>query len=88
MTNCPPWEELNALIDGELSTEHELAVRRHLDICSACARHATAVVVLKRAVGRAGDREPPSPALRRSVMTHVPKRRSLRSRARAAAAPL
>lgn len=72
MTNCPPWKELNALIDGELSTERELQLRWHLDICSACARHATAVVGLKRAVGRVREREIPSPSLRRNVMARAP----------------
>jgi anti-sigma factor RsiW len=88
MNHCPPFEELNALIDGELFTEHELALRWHLDICTACTQHAAAVAALKRAVGRAGVRETPSPGLRRSVMTRLPKRRSWRSRARAIAAPL
>jgi anti-sigma factor RsiW len=72
MTHCPPWEELNALIDGELSTERELPLRWHLDICSACSRHATTVVTLKRAVGRVRERDVPSPALRRNVMARAP----------------
>jgi len=88
MPHCPPREELNALVDGELSTERELALRWHLDICRACDRHAAAVVMLKRAIGRARARETPSPALRRSVMTRVLKRRSSPSRTRKRAAPL
>ena len=72
MTNCPPWEKLNALIDGELSAERELQFRWHLDICSACARHAAAVVTLKRAVGRVRERDVPSPSLRRNVMARAP----------------
>ena len=72
MTNCPPWEELNALIDGELSIERELQFRWHLDICRACTRHATSVVTLKRAVGRVRERDVPSPLLRRNVIGRVP----------------
>ena len=72
MTNCPPWEELNVLIDGELSTTRELRLRWHLEICSSCARHAAAVVRLKRAVGRVREPDLPSPALRRNVMARVP----------------
>lgn len=89
MSHCPPLEELSALIDGELSNERELGIRWHLDICHACARSADAVVALKRAVGRAHNREIPLPALRRSVMARVPKRRRGRQwRAGAIAAPL
>jgi anti-sigma factor RsiW len=88
MNHCPPLEELNALIDGEIPAGRELEIRWHLDICGSCTRHAAAVVALKRAVGRARDREIPSPALRRSVMAHVPKRRSGQWRARAVVAPL
>lgn len=89
MTQCPPFEELIALIDGELMTGRELAIRWHLDICSACTRFADGVVALKRAVGRAHDREIPSPALRRSVMAHAPKpKRGWKLRAGAFAAPL
>jgi anti-sigma factor RsiW len=72
MTKCPPWEDLNVLIDGELSTTRELQLRWHLDVCSACTRHAAAVVALKRAVGRVRERGLPSPSLRRTVMARVP----------------
>ncbi len=71
MTNCPPWEELNALLDGELSTERELQLRWHLDICDACARHGAAVVTLKRAVGQVRERDVPSPTLRRNVSSRT-----------------
>ncbi len=71
MTNCSPWEELNALIDGELTGKRELHVRWHLEICNSCAHHAAAVVTLKRAVGRMRERDMPSPALRRHVLTRM-----------------
>lgn len=63
---------MNALIDGELAAQRELQLRWHFDICSACARSAAAVVTLKRAVGRAHERDVPSPKLRRNVMTRAP----------------
>jgi anti-sigma factor RsiW len=89
MSHCPPLEELSALIDGDLSPRRELEIRWHLDICRTCACYADTVVGLKRAVGRAHDREIPSPAFRRSVMARVPKRRRGRQwRAGAVAAPL
>ena len=72
MTNCPSWEELNMLVDGELSITRELRLRWHLDICSPCARHAGAMVTLKRAVGRVRERDLPSPALRRTVTARTP----------------
>jgi len=75
MSHCPLLEEVSALVDGELSGERELEIRWHLDICHACARSADAVVALKRAVGRAHHRDVPLPALRRSVMARVLKRR-------------
>jgi anti-sigma factor RsiW len=88
MNYCPPWEELSTLIDGELSTERELELRWHLDICTACTRHAAAVAMLKRAIGRTRAREIPSLALRRSVVARVPRRRRLQSRISVVAAPL
>ena len=75
MNHCPASEELNALVDGELSAERELEVRWHLDLCEACTRWVDGVMALKRAVGRAQGREIPSPALRRSVQARRPKRR-------------
>lgn len=73
MKNCPAFDELSALIDGALAPTRELAVRWHLDICPTCARVAETVVALKRAVGRAHNRELPLPALRRSVRARQPK---------------
>ncbi len=72
MTSCLAWEQLNALIDGELSAKRELKLRLHLDICDACARHAAAMMALKRAVGRLQGRDVPSPALRRNVTGRMP----------------
>jgi anti-sigma factor RsiW len=89
MSSCPAFDELSALVDGDLTPARELEVRWHLDICATCARYAEAVVTLKRVVGRAHDRDLPLPALRRSVRASLPKRRrSWRWRAGALAAPL
>ena len=86
---CPVFEELSALIDGDLSPTRELQVRWHLDICPTCTRHADIVVALKRAVGRAHERDIPLPALRRSVRARWPRRRGgWQWRAGAIAAPL
>jgi anti-sigma factor RsiW len=87
---CLPSDEVNGLIDGELSTERELEVRWHLDLCAVCARSIAAAVAIKRAVGRAYDREVPSLALRRSVVarlsTIAPRRSKRRRQGRADAA--
>jgi len=89
MNSCPAFDELSALIDGDLTPARELEVRWHLDICATCARCAAAVVALKRVVGRAHNRDLPLPGLRRSLRACLPKRRrSWRWRAGALAAPL
>jgi len=75
MNNCPTFEDLNALIDGDLAAECELSVRRHLDFCSACARTADALTALKQTVGRAYDNEAPPPALARALAAKYRKRR-------------
>jgi anti-sigma factor RsiW len=89
LNRCPSREEVNCLIDGELSAGRELEVRWHLDVCPGCARSLSGVEALKRAVGRAYDREVPSPALRRSVLAPVstvaPRRSKRKRHARAAA---
>ena len=66
-------EDLSALIDGDLSSEHESKVRRHLDRCATCRRQLNGLTALKWAVGRAYDSEMPSPALRRAVRAGLPK---------------
>jgi anti-sigma factor RsiW len=89
INSCPVFEELSALIDGDLSPARELQVRWHVDICATCARYADVVVALKRAVGRAHERDIPLPALRRSVRARWPRRRGgWQWRAGAIAAPL
>ena len=67
MTGCPSMKEVNAFLDGELPPKRELELRWHLDLCGACVRSAAGVAALKRAVGRSGRYEAPSPALRRNV---------------------
>jgi anti-sigma factor RsiW len=75
MSSCPAFNELSALVDGDLSPGRELEVRWHLDICPTCARQIETVRALKRAVGRAHDRDLPLPALRRAIRACLPKRR-------------
>jgi len=88
MSDCPSPRDLNALVDGDLASEAELAIRQHLDLCAACCRAVAGVTALKRAVGRAQVGELPSPALRRAVTASLPKRRRRWWWAGAVAAPL
>jgi len=78
MSGCPAFEDLNALVDGDLPRQREVAVRGHLDRCATCRREVDGLAALKRAVGRAYDNEVPAPALRRAVTAGLPKRRRRR----------
>jgi anti-sigma factor RsiW len=78
MSGCPAFEDLNALVDGDLASERERAVRQHLHRCVACRREVGGLTTLKRAVGRAYDNQVPAPALRRAVTAGLPKRRRRR----------
>lgn len=78
MSECPPFEDLSALTDGDLSSEQESEVRQHLDGCASCRRELDGLIALKGAVGRAYDSELPSPTLRRAVAASFPKRRRRR----------
>jgi len=73
MNLCPAFEELNALVDGDLISEREVSVRCHVDMCRACTREVNRLIALKAAVGRAHDSGTPSPALRRAVVSRSPK---------------
>ena len=77
MSGCPAFEDLSALIDGDLPRDRELAVRQHLEDCVTCHRQVDGLTALKRAVGRAYDSDVPSPALRRVVTAKFPKRRRM-----------
>jgi anti-sigma factor RsiW len=78
MSGCPAFEDLSALIDGDLPHDRELEVRQHLEHCVICHQQVDGLTALKRAVGRAYDGEVPSPALRRVVTARLPKRRRMR----------
>jgi anti-sigma factor RsiW len=71
MSGCPAFEDLNALVDGDLPSEREARARQHLVRCVACRREVDGLTALKRAVGRAYDNEVPTPA-------GLPKRRRRR----------
>ncbi len=75
MKGCPAFEDMSALIDGELPQEREAEVRRHLDACADCRRQIDGMTALKQSVGRAYESEGPSPALRRVVTGNLHKRR-------------
>lgn len=50
--NCRQVENLmSAYVDGELTGEQMLAIRRHLGTCSDCAEEHQSVLLTKRAVG-------------------------------------
>ncbi len=78
MSECPAFEDLSALIDGDLSSEQESEVRQHLDGCATCCLQLDGLIALKGAVGRAYDSELPSPTLRRAVTAGLPKGRRRR----------
>jgi len=75
MRNCPAFEDLSQFVDGHLSNERELEVRRHLDVCDVCPRMLHTLSVLKQAVGRGYASESPPTAVRLAVMTPGRRRR-------------
>ena len=75
---CPPFQDLNALVDGDLPADRDLTVRRHLDLCMDCRRTVDAVTALKQAVGRAYDDDVPSPVLRCAMTAALAKSRRRR----------
>ena len=78
MSDCPAFDDLSALVDGDLASEREADLRQHLERCEPCRREVDALVALKRAVGRAYETEVPAPSLRRAVTAALPKRRRRR----------
>lgn len=79
MRECPAFEDLSALADGELSSHQERQVREHLEQCTSCRAQLEGLTGLKRTVGSAYEGETPSPALRRAVRAGTAKRRRQRS---------
>ena len=75
MSGCPAFEDLSALVDGDLSGNHERQLREHVQHCAQCRRQVDALAALKRSVGRAYEGEVPSPALRRTVRAGLSKSR-------------
>jgi anti-sigma factor RsiW len=56
MTPCAvPLDRLSAYVDGELPAGEELAVRRHLDVCPACAITVESLLTVKDAVAASTD---------------------------------
>ncbi|HVM96097.1 MAG TPA: zf-HC2 domain-containing protein [Candidatus Acidoferrales bacterium] len=79
MRECPTFDDLNALVDGDLAGERETRVQQHVERCKSCRRQVDSLLALKRAVGRAYDSEVPAPSLRRAVTAALPKRRRRRT---------
>ena len=78
MRNCPAFEELNRLVDGELGNGRELEVRRHLDGCDSCAKMWRALIRLKPALGAGYHSASPPVAVRQAITTLVRTRRRWR----------
>ena len=79
MSGCPAFEDLSALVDGDLSGNHERQLREHVQHCALCRRQLDALTALKRTVGRAYEGDTPSPALRRRVRARLSKQRRKQS---------
>ena len=79
MSGCPAFEELSALVDGDLSGNRERHLREHLEQCTSCRAQLDGLTALKRTVGRTYEGETPSPALRRAVRAAATKQRRRRS---------
>jgi anti-sigma factor RsiW len=79
MSVCPAFEDLSALIDGDLPREREGKVRQHLGRCAICRKELEGLAAIKRTVGHAYDSELPSPALRSAVTAGLSKRRRRRT---------
>jgi len=66
--SCPYTEqEIGAYFDGELDLNSSLQFERHLGTCEACSRTLAAQRALREAIGGAGLRFRPSPALARGL---------------------
>lgn len=58
MASCPDrFEEISAFLDGELASDEELELRRHLDACDPCAAWRAHLEALSRGVARSLGRE-------------------------------
>ena len=78
MSGCPAFEDLSALVDGDLSRTQARQLHQHVEQCTFCRAQLDGLTALKRTVGRAYADETPSPALRRAVRAGTAKRRRRR----------
>jgi anti-sigma factor RsiW len=69
------WEEISALLDGELEPQAELDLRRHLDSCEVCAGWRAYLRALSQAAAGAHLARAPSSLVRR-VREMAPRGRS------------
>ncbi len=68
---CPKaLEELSAYVDGELESEAELSLQRHLDSCTSCQHKVKILFALKETVVRSADFLPIPHTLREQVGPH------------------
>jgi len=76
MTRCTTTiAELSAYTDGELSTEEELLLRRHLDVCLTCQKMTEILSALKETVTSSAEVYPLPRTLRVSIQLRPPPRR-------------
>jgi anti-sigma factor RsiW len=71
MTDHLSPSELNALADGELSSEQLAAASEHLAGCAACTSSALSQSLLKSATARVGQRYVPSEQLRERILLNI-----------------
>jgi anti-sigma factor RsiW len=75
MTECRGrLEAVSALVDGELSPEEELDLRRHVDACEVCAAWRRQLEALSAGVAASLGRERAPRALTREIERLAPKR--------------
>jgi len=69
---CEQWQaQLDAYLDGELTSEAMRSLDAHLRTCQSCSADALARVQFKRSIKNAGRRYTPSPELRSKVQKRI-----------------
>ncbi len=69
------FETLSAYVDGELSREAELELRRHLDGCNGCPARVEGLLTIKQAVTASAEVRPVPHTLRERLGALTPRRR-------------
>jgi anti-sigma factor RsiW len=78
---CELWrDQIEAYIDGELSSSHDAEVASHLRECAACNTYAAETIHWKRAVANAGRRYQPTSEFRQKMAESIGVREKSRWR--------